>query len=136
VRLPALPVAVHAEAQWHRFARKRAVILGASERAPEILPLTLNVDLGGRGRGGSYFTAGAGAHHSRVSVFVPDPADGVPSVARRSETRFGFNAGMGSLFELGGRQAFLELRAHRVSGSDDRRREAMSFVPFSLGVRF
>ena len=136
VRLPNRPVGVHAEAQWHRFTRKRAVIVGASERAPEIVPLTLNLDFGGRGRGGTYLTVGAGAYHSRVSAFVPDPADGPPSIERRSATRLGFNAGMGSLFDLGGRQGFVELRLHRVSGSDDDRQEAMAFVPFSFGVRF
>jgi hypothetical protein len=139
VLVPGAPVTARAEAQWHRFTRKRAVAVGGAEKPPEVIPLTLNLDFG-RGRErrgpGSYVTVGAGGYHRRTSAYFTPPGGGNLSVERRSSTRFGFNGGLGSTFQLGRYEGYLELRAHRVSGSGETGEEAIAFVPISLGIRF
>lgn len=112
----------------------------------EIWSVTGNVDLhfpivyGVRG----YVTAGIGAYYTLIQLtqsgayYSCDPfsgycyGDGSAIVASNDVTRFGWDAGVGIVFDLpSGHAWFIEARYHRVSTTTP-----IEYVPIEIGYRF
>ena len=82
-----------------------------------------------------YFIAGIGAYNVKTSVngsggiLTPNPFS-----TASSDTRLGFNGGIGFSFGLGPVGTLLEARYVNVNGSNGDR--SLSFVPISFGITF
>lgn len=121
---PMMPIGLRAEASLHHFMGKDYSVGGTT--------LNESANMWTTGVAGTYsltlpspvkpyLIAGFGMYGAKSS------APGAESV-----TKFGFNAGAGMSFGMGGRSAFVEARWHRMNTDV----EATTFIPLSFGITF
>lgn len=88
-----------------------------------ILAGTANVTLSGAALPMGYLIGGLGMYNFSVAGVTPKPP---------SETKFGFNIGVGLKFPLTGFSPFAEARLHIVSTEG----QSTKFVPITFGITF
>lgn len=94
--------------------------------------------MAGEGRTGPYALAGVGLHHLRNFTATVDDGTGVPGdpgfgqFETENTTRFGWNAGAGFAFGVGGASLFVEGRYVNINTPG----RALRYVPVVLGITF
>lgn len=83
-----------------------------------------------------YFIAGLGVYHVKTTVdrSVITPGLGSIATGSTSDTRLGFNGGIGFAFGLGSVGTIVEARYVTVNGTNGGK--SLSFVPISFGITF
>lgn len=125
--IPLLPIGARLEGSLNHFTWDRDQVMGLNGGARSLsvnanaivnLPSTVLLQFYGIGGVGMY----------RVTNAV-EIAGG--TFEKKSESKAGFNAGVGIRLPVGPIAGFMEVRYHTVSGSN-----GFNFVPITLGIRF
>lgn len=114
IKPPVAPIGLRVDAMWNSLDSKTA---GAD--ALRVLGGTANVTLSAPMLPLAYVIAGAGMYN-------------LSSGSGNSDTKVGFNGGLGINFPLTGISTFLEARYHHVATDGT----SFQFVPVTFGVRF
>ena len=119
--MPASPISFRAELGWNRFDMKDDVdgnfsVLNGGANAIVSMPVASPIK--------PYLTAGLGMYNQKFSV--GDESE--------SESRLGFNGGVGLQFGLGGLKTHVEARYVNISNKDGV--EATKYVPVTFGITF
>jgi opacity protein-like surface antigen len=132
-----VPLALRGEVTYHGLSGKEFEFEGFPANGPDlsIISGTINglFEFGSMGTVSTthpYVIGGLGVYRSKFS------SDGEDNDV--SSTDFGFNAGVGVRFGLGGLNTFAEARFHNVFVGDNEDGEGGSirFVPISFGIAF
>lgn len=133
VGVPLSPLGFRGEVGWNRFAMSGSNVSGSvrmvSGTANVVLaPSTIMTAK-------PYFIAGFGAYNVRTTVDnTGGLLGGAFSNGSSSDTRLGFNGGLGFAFGLGPVGTIIEARYVTVNGKNGS--SSLSFVPVSFGILF
>lgn len=128
VGAPLIPIGLRVEGTFSEFDYKAS--LGGNGEKARLLYATANAVLTSPGIIAPYLIGGVGIYH----------ATAVCDLCTTSNTRGGFNGGIGVKFGLTGFSAFAEARYHYIAGPSDPTnggiKSSTQFIPISFGVRF
>ena len=135
---PALPVGVRLDGMFNQIGGK--TINGDEFGDSRILALTANATFGmpmAASPISPYLIGGLGMYN----FSSPDAEDipATPEDEAKSETKMGFNIGVGTKFALAGCGTFAEIRYHMVtdaSSDEEGKKSSFTFVPITFGITF
>lgn len=118
IKPPLAPIGLRIDGMFNSMEGKRS-----GSGTGRILAGTANVTLSGAALPMGYLIGGLGMYNFSTSGVTPKPA---------SETKFGFNIGVGLKFPLIGLSPFAEARLHYVNTDV----EKTKFIPITFGITF
>ena len=132
VGIPLSPLGFRAEAGWNHFDLSGSNASGSVRMVNGALNVVLVPSSVMTAK--PYLIAGVGMYNVKTSV---DNSGGLltgPFTTQSSDTRLGFNGGLGFAFGLGPVGTFVEGRYVSVNGKNGS--SSLSFVPVSFGITF
>lgn len=133
VGIPLSPLGFRGEVGWNRFDLSGNSVSGNVRMVNGAVNVVLAPSTVMTAK--PYFIAGLGVYNVKTSVnSTGGIISGNPFTSASSDTRLGFNGGIGFAFGLGSVGTLLEARYVNVNSSNNS--GSLSFVPISFGITF
>ena len=136
IGVPLSPVGFRGEVGWNRFDLSDKSVSGNVRMVNGTVNVVMAPSTVMTAK--PYFIAGVGAYQVKTSIsssgIITPGLGGGFGGSSSSDTRLGFNGGLGFAFGLGPVGTILEARYVNVNGSNGGR--SLSFVPISFGITF